>query len=80
MLSELNESDQFLKRVFVVQHSYHLDGCEETKLIGVYTTRQAADEAIRRLVVAPGFRDHPTDFNVDEYPLDADHWSEGFFS
>lgn len=73
-----NESDQFLKRVFIVQHSYDLDGCEETKLIGVYTTRQAADDAIRRLAVAPGFRDHPTDFNIDEFRLDADHWSEGF--
>ena len=72
------ESNQLIKRVFVVQHSYELDGCEETKFIGAYTTRQAADEAIRRLAVAPGFRDHSTDFSVDEYALDVDHWSEGF--
>ena len=74
------ESSQLVKRVFVVQHSCEFDGCEETKLIGVYTTRQAADEAIRRLAVAPGFRDHPNDFSVDEYPLDVDHWSEGFIT
>ena len=64
--------------VFVVQHSYELDGCEETKFIGVYTTRQAADEAIRRLQLTRGFRDHPAEFSVDEYPLDLDHWTEGF--
>ena len=75
-----SESSQLVKRVFVVQHSCEFDGCEETKLIGVYTTRQAADEAIRRLAVAPGFRDHPNDFSVDEYPLDVDHWSEGFIT
>lgn len=74
----ISESNQILKSVFVVQHSYVLSGCEETKLIGVYATRQAADEAIRRLQVAPGFRDHPTEFSVDEYPLDLDHWIEGF--
>ena len=72
------ESNQTVKRVFVVLHSYELDGCEETKFIGVYTTRQVANEAIRRLQVAPGFRDHPTEFSVDEYPLDLDHWVEGF--
>ncbi len=67
-----------MTRVFVVHHSYELDGCEETKLIGVYTTRQAANEAIGRLQGAPGFRDHPADFSVDEYALDLDHWTEGF--
>jgi len=67
-----------VKSVFVVQHSYELDGCGETKFIGVYTTRQAAEDAIRRLKLTPGFRDHPADFSVDGYPLDLDHWTEGF--
>jgi len=67
-----------VKSVFVVQHSYEQDGCGETKFIGVYTTRQAAEDAIRRLQVTPGFRDHPAEFSVDEFPLDLDHWTEGF--
>ena len=49
-----------VKSVFVVQHSYELDGCGETKFIGVYTTRQAAEDG------------------ADEFPLDLDHWTEGF--
>ena len=61
-----------VKSVFVVQHSYEQDGCGETKFIGVYTTRQAAEDAIRRLQVTPGFRDHPAEFSVDEFPLDLD--------
>src|SRR5438552_3547463 len=31
---------------YVLQHSYETDGCEETKFIGVYRSREAADLAI----------------------------------
>jgi len=67
-----------VKSVFVVQHSYELDGCGETKSSACTQTRRAAEDAIRRLQVTPGFRDHPAEFSVDEFPLDLDHWTEGF--
>ncbi|MCP2080108.1 UNVERIFIED_ORG: hypothetical protein J2W74_001294 [Methylorubrum zatmanii] len=28
----------------------------------------------------PGFRDHPEGFETSVYPLDKDHWTEGFVS
>lgn len=76
--------------VFVLQHVHlHPDGEEDVKLIGVYRTHEAACTAIERLIVQPGFCDHPrlldplvddgkSGFTLDEYELDKDNWSEGF--
>jgi hypothetical protein len=63
---------------YVLQHSHEMDGCEETKFIGVYRSRGAANTAMQRLRLTPGFRDHPNAFSIDEYRLDEDHWTEGF--
>jgi homoserine kinase type II len=79
-----------MESVFVVQHlRRHADGEENVKLIGVYRSATSARAAIDRLKAQPGFRDNPnvvdalgdTDdqgFHVAEYPLDKDHWAEGF--
>ena len=67
-----------LNAVFVVQHSYELDGCDETKFIGVYRTRVAAEAAVERLQSRPGFQAHRDDFHIDHYELDRDHWTAGF--
>lgn len=64
--------------VYVLQHSHELDGCDETKMIGVYSSQQLAEAAIERLRQQPGFKDHPNDFFIDPYPLDQDHWTQGF--
>lgn len=65
--------------VFVVQHSHVLaNGEEDVKLIGVYSTRNAAQGAIDRLKQQPGFRDAPEGFSVDRYGLDEDSWAEGY--
>jgi len=65
--------------VFVVQHVARQDEPDENvKFIGVYSDHQHATEAIIRLRTLPGFRDYPNGFCIDEYPLDKDHWSEGF--
>ena len=71
--------DQPPGSVFVVQHVAHEDEPnEDVKLIGVYSTRSAAEAAINRLVGQPGFSAEPHGFQVDEYRLDEDHWKEGF--
>lgn len=66
--------------VFVLQHSHELDGCDETKFIGVYSSLSSAEEAKQRLRLQPGFKNYPDDFSVDAYELDVDHWKEGFIS
>lgn len=76
--------------VFVVHH-LHIsdDGAEDVKLIGVYESRPAAEEAVSRLASQPGFRDWPaiidilhddeeSGFYIDEFRVGEDHWAEGF--
>lgn len=67
-----------MKKVFVLQHSYEKDFCEETKFIGVYSSIEKAESAIERLKIQPGFRDRPEDFQIEEYELDKDQWTEGY--
>jgi len=69
--------------VFVLQHSYQLNdesSSEETKLIGIYSTRAIAEMAIERLKKQPGFKDLPEYFSIEEYQIDQDNWTEGFAS
>jgi homoserine kinase type II len=51
---------------------------DHAKTIGIYSSPEAAKAAIERLKDQPGFRDNPKGFHIDRYPLDKDHWSEGF--
>ena len=65
--------------VYVLHHVRSDDEYgDDAKLIGVYRSRDAAAAAVTRLLVQPGFRDHPSGFQTDTYPLDQDHWGEGF--
>jgi hypothetical protein len=65
--------------VFVLQHVHSLeDGAEDVKFIGVYSSRENALAAITRLSRALGFSQAPNGFHIDEYPVDKDHWIEGY--
>lgn len=65
--------------VFVLQHVHSReDSSEDVKFIGVYSSREAAKAAVRRLGRLPGFADALDGFHVDEYHLDHDQWAEGY--
>jgi hypothetical protein len=42
-------------------------GEQETKTIGIYSSRDMAEQAIKRIITRPGFRDFPEYFKIDEY-------------
>jgi hypothetical protein len=67
-----------MKTAFILQHSYDLDGQEETKFIGVYSTEEEAQKAIERLKEKQGFKNSQEFFSIDEYGINQDHWTEGF--
>jgi hypothetical protein len=68
-----------MRTVFVLQHSYPRDdGIDETKFIGVFSSRKDAQLSVRRLRRQPGFRETPRDFHIDAYRLNEGSWSEGF--
>lgn len=64
--------------VFTLEHSYESDGYEETKFIGVYSSREEAEMAIERLKTQNGFKYHVDAFHIEEYEINKDHWTEGF--
>ena len=65
--------------VYVLHHVVReFEDDEDAKLIGVYSTEDEARAAIARLANQPGFSEHPAGFQIDPYPLDKDHWAEGF--
>jgi len=67
-----------MNKVFLLWHDYVLNECDAVKLLGVFTEHRLAEEARERLVLQPGFRDHPDDFEILEYELNKDEWTEGF--
>ena len=50
------------------------------KLIGVYDCQEGAEAAVGRMRERdlPGFTDSPDGFEISEYPINQDHWTEGF--
>jgi hypothetical protein len=68
-----------METVFVLHHVRSDDEFgDDAKLIGVYSTREAAESASHRLKSQPGFVDHPEGWDISRYSLDKDHWQEGF--
>ncbi|HMI97957.1 MAG TPA: hypothetical protein VK479_15720 [Micropepsaceae bacterium] len=65
--------------VYVLWHTYQkTSGDDEEKLIGIYSTEGNARTIIERIKSKPGFRDHPTGFQVVPVTLDQSEWLEGF--
>jgi len=65
--------------VFLLWHIHVLPGGEDNaKLIGVYATADDAEQAKQRVSSQPGFRDYPEGFDVSQYEIGRDHWTEGF--
>lgn len=68
-----------MDRAYLLQHGRYDDGdAADVRVIGVYSSRSAAQAAIERLKEQPGFRDFPDAFTIDEYRLDDDNWADGF--
>jgi hypothetical protein len=68
-----------MDEVFLLWHVHELnDGEDDEKLIGVYRTEHDARAAIERVGDQPGFVDHPDGFQICQYDLNSDNWTEGF--
>lgn len=67
-----------MKSVHILQHTYELDGHDETKFIGAYSSKLEAEQAIKRLSQHNGFKYRVEGFVMDEYEINKDHWTAGF--
>jgi len=68
-----------MTKAFLVTHVHVLASQEEDlRIIGIFTTRERAEAAIRAASKLPGFADTAEAFEVSEYELDDMCWREGF--
>jgi len=67
-----------MESVFLLHHTYEDKDHEDIKLIGVFSTREAAEHAMLKVKNEPGFRDYPDGFEISEYEIDKPGWLEGF--
>ncbi|MGW1108531.1 DUF7336 domain-containing protein [Streptomyces sp. NPDC002540] len=51
---------------------------DDVKLLGIYSTKEKAEERIVRARLLPGFRDEPKCFTIVPYLLNDDTWEDGF--
>ncbi|MEU0071890.1 hypothetical protein ABZ027_20425 [Streptomyces sp. NPDC006332] len=51
---------------------------DDVKLLGTYSSREAALMRIERARRLPGFADEPDCFSIQESVLDEDEWTEGY--
>jgi hypothetical protein len=65
--------------IFVLWHSYlDEDGRDHEMMLGIYSTRAKAEQAVELLRDKPGFRDYPEGFEIAEGTLDRTSMTEGF--
>ena len=72
-----------MSKVYLLEHSYvygEESDFDEAKTLGVYSTRELAEEAGDRYAPLPGFRDYPREcFQISKFVVDRDTaWTEGF--
>ena len=71
--------DAVARYVYILEHVYRVRSFAEGKLIGVYDSRAAAEEAVTRFEHLPGFCYHPQEcFHIMPYGINQTHWTEGF--
>jgi hypothetical protein len=54
------------------------DDFDDVKIVGIYSSEQAAAAAISRAQMRPGFAEEPDCFTIDICTVDEDSWADGF--
>ncbi len=80
-MKAMSQSDALIQpgaKVYVLTHSHLVsdeDEDEDEKLLGVFSSAEAAAGAQRQAQTLPGFRDSPKEFATTVYSLDTVHTS-----
>jgi hypothetical protein len=74
-----SDQEQNPMEIFVLWHSYiDEDGRDHEMMLGIYSTRAKAEQAVELLRDKPGFRDYPEGFEIAEGKVDRTSMTEGF--
>lgn len=66
-----------MKAVYILQQTFSVPG-RKTGLIGVYSTREKAEAAMKRLLSQPGFRELKGCLTISTCTVDGDSRAEDF--
>ena len=85
-VKSLDEKEIFQNRsIYFLQHEYSDDGYDYVTNIGIFMNYNDAKKVMEELKKSPkyiektdGLYADENGFNIDEYLLDEDHWTEGF--
>jgi hypothetical protein len=66
------------KYVYLVQHIYEDETHEDTKLVGVFSSRAKANMAVEESKGLSGFNSYPYGFEISKCEIDRREWLEGF--
>ena len=70
-----------MKSVFVLFHTHQRpDNLEDSKPLGNYASEPEAEAALARASTKPGFSDQPGGFEISQYVVGKDQWTEGFMT
>lgn len=64
--------------VFLLNHTNPSN--KDIKFIGIYSSRPAAEDAIKSLINKPGFQQSPDRFKIEEHELNRTWWMDGFLT
>lgn len=63
--------------IYIVHHVRAEAGHpDDVRMIGVYSSKDAAKNAVQRARMQPDFRRFPTGFKISKHALDKDLWAE----
>ena len=70
------------QNLYLLYHAYEINGHEEIKILGIYTSPENAEQAKQRYLHLEGFREFPAHcFWIQRYaPNKDDAWTDGFFT
>ena len=64
--------------IYIVHHVRAEAGHpDDVRMIGVYSSKDAAKNAVQRARMQPDFRRFPAGFKIAKHALDKDLWPEG---
>ncbi len=68
-----------IQKVYLLHHVKEFDdGSEDIKLLGVFSSKRKAQDALKDHKKLPGFKDSIEGFTIDVYIVDKSEWNEGF--
>ena len=67
-----------MRNVYLLWHTHRLGDGDNEKLIGLNESLAAAKAAQLRIADKPGFALTLQGFEISEYEINKDHWTEGF--